>query len=167
MIVGKRANAIHEKKHTRFAAGAPLLLVLSVTALIAAAWVMGACSADKAEPGLPDAATPGAPDTPTQYRKITAAEAKEKIDDGDVMILDVRTEAEYKEGHIAGSILLPGSEIAEKAADLLPDKEQTILVYCRSGARSARASNVLAGLGYSTVYDFGGIIDWPYEIVID
>lgn len=98
--------------------------------------------------------------------KITPEEAKRMMEEeSGVIILDVRTQAEFDAGHIAGALLLPDTEVADKAADLLPDKTATILVYCRSGRRSALAGETLAGMGYTHVYDFGGIIDWPYEIV--
>jgi phage shock protein E len=100
------------------------------------------------------------------YQKITAQEAKAIIDgEEDVIILDVRTDSEYKAGHIEGSVLLPHTEIKEKAHQMLPDKNAIILVYCRTGIRSARGSNFLLEMGYTNVYDFGGIVDWPYEVV--
>lgn len=96
---------------------------------------------------------------------ITASEAKQMLDEQQgYVLLDVRTEQEYAQGHIPGALLIPNTELSEKAADLLPDKEQMILVYCRSGRRSAEAARTLADMGYTQVYDFGGIIDWPYEI---
>ena len=100
-----------------------------------------------------------------EYRKISAEEAKERIDEGNVIILDVRTQAEYDEGHIGDAVLIPDSEIKDKAETVLPDKNATILVYCRTGRRSALAANELVRMGYTGVYDFGGIVDWPYEIV--
>ena len=100
-----------------------------------------------------------------EYRKISAEEAKERIDEGNVIILDVRTQAEYDEGHIRDAVLIPDSEIKDKAETVLPDKNATILVYCRTGRRSALAANELVRMGYTGVYDFGGIVDWPYEIV--
>ena len=87
------------------------------------------------------------------------------MESGNATILDVRTAAEYAEVHIPGAILLPDTKIREKASELLPDKNQTILVYCRTGGRSAKASRVLIELGYTSVYDFDGIVDWPYEKV--
>ncbi len=102
----------------------------------------------------------------SQYRKITAKEAKEIMDrDKSAIILDVRTQSEYDEGHIEGSILLPVTEIAAKAQFALPNKGTTILVYCRSGNRSKTAAEELIKLGYTGVNDFGGIIDWPYGTV--
>ena len=99
------------------------------------------------------------------YEQITPAEAKEIMDtEQNYIILDVRTEEEFAEGHIAGAILIPDYEITEKAESVLTDKDQQILVYCRSGRRSKNAASQLVKLGYSNVKEFGGIIDWPYEI---
>ena len=81
----------------------------------------------------------------------------------DYIILDVRTEEEFAEGHIPGAVLIPDYEIGERAQEMLPDKEQLIFVYCRSGNRSKKASAELAEMGYTNVKEFGGIIDWPYE----
>ena len=100
------------------------------------------------------------------YEQITPAEAKEIMDtEQNYIILDVRTEEEFAEGHIADAILIPDYEITEKAESVLKDKDQQILVYCRSGRRSKNAASQLVELGYSNVKEFGGIIDWPYEIV--
>ncbi|MBP1756910.1 MAG: Rhodanese-like protein [Firmicutes bacterium] len=97
--------------------------------------------------------------------KITAEKAKEMMDSDQPIILDVRTTEEYEEGHIEGAILIPDNEISAKAEELLTDKNATILVYCRSGRRSAHAAQDLSDLGYTKIYDFGGIIDWPYDVV--
>lgn len=99
-----------------------------------------------------------------KYRKISAEEAKELMVDGN-MVLDVRTQGEYDSGHIENAVLLPVDDILDGKLSSLPDKEQVILVYCRSGRRSKSASKELVEQGYINVYDFGGIIDWPYEIV--
>ena len=100
------------------------------------------------------------------YEQITPAEAKEIMDDRDgYVILDVRTQEEYDEAHIDGAILIPDYEIADKAESVLKDKEQLILVYCRSGRRSKLAAEELVKLGYTNIKEFGGIIDWPYETV--
>lgn len=102
------------------------------------------------------------------YEQITPAEAKGIMDnEHNYIILDVRTEEEFAEGHIAGAILIPDYEITQKAESVLTDKDQQILVYCRSGRRSKNAANQLAELGYSNVKEFGGIIDWPYETTIE
>ncbi|MCL2190031.1 MAG: rhodanese-like domain-containing protein [Defluviitaleaceae bacterium] len=82
------------------------------------------------------------------------------------IILDVRSLAEYKTGHIRNAILLPVDEIEEKARELLPNKDALIMVYCRSGIRSHTAAMQLVDMGYTDVYDFGGILDWPYGVTI-
>ena len=99
-----------------------------------------------------------------EYKKITAEEAKERMDKDDkVVILDVRTEEEYQEGHVPGAIVIPNETISSGPLEELPDMDQAILVYCRSGNRSAQAAKKLAEAGYTQVYDFGGIIAWPYD----
>ena len=98
--------------------------------------------------------------------QIAAKEAKTLMDtEMNYVILDVRTEEEFSESHIEGAILIPDYEIGAKAENILTDKEQLILIYCRSGRRSKLAANELATLGYTNVKEFGGIIDWPYEVV--
>lgn len=98
--------------------------------------------------------------------QITAEEAREIMDNrSDYILLDVREQDEFAQGHIEGAVLIPYESISDRAESELPDKEQTILVYCRSGRRSAIAAEELAKLGYTDVRDFGGMIDWPYEIV--
>ena len=100
------------------------------------------------------------------YEQINAEEAKEIMDSGvEHIIIDARTDEEFAQGHIEGAILIPEYEIADRAEKELPDKDALILVYCRSGRRSKIASDELVNLGYSNVKEFGGIIDWPYEIV--
>ncbi len=102
------------------------------------------------------------------YKRISAEEAWEMINgDEPVVIVDVRTEAEYATGYIPGALLLPNETIGEVQPELLPDKTAIILVYCRSGNRSRVASMKLLDLGYENIYDFGGITNWPYEITID
>ena len=98
------------------------------------------------------------------YVNITAEEAKRIMDSEEgYVILDVRTQEEYDQGHIPGAIVISHEEIAEKAEDVLTDKGQLILVYCRSGRRSKIAAEALVELGYTNIKEFGGIIDWPYE----
>ena len=98
------------------------------------------------------------------YVNITAEEAKVIMDTEEgYIILDVRTREEYDQGHIPGAILIPNTEIMAQAEEMLSDKDQLILVYCRSGRRSKLAAETLAQLGYTNVKEFGGIIDWPYE----
>ena len=99
------------------------------------------------------------------YVNITAQEAKELMDrEEGYVILDVRTEEEYAQGHIPGAVLIPDYEIETKAEEILTDKDQMILVYCRSGRRSKNAAQMLLELGYTDIREFGGIIDWPYHI---
>ena len=100
------------------------------------------------------------------YEQISGAEAKALMDsESGYIIIDARTQEEYDEGHITGAILIPEYEIADRAEKELPDKDQLILVYCRSGRRSKIAAEELVKLGYTNVKEFGGIIDWKYEIV--
>lgn len=100
------------------------------------------------------------------YQKIGAEEAKARMEDGAPFVLvDVRTPEEFKEGHIEGALLLPDYEVESSAAQLLPDKDARILLYCRTGRRSEGAAMILVAMGYTNVIDFGGITDWPYEII--
>ena len=102
--------------------------------------------------------------TELSYEQISGEEAKQIIDSqSGYVIIDARTQAEYDSGHIKNAIMIPEYEISEKAAKMLPDKEQLILVYCRSGRRSKIAAQALVDLGYTNVKEFGGIIDWKYE----
>ena len=102
------------------------------------------------------------------YQHITADEAKVLMDSEEgYIILDVRTDVEFAEGHIPGAILIPDYEIKERAEEILTDKDQLILVYCRSGRRSKNAASDLADLGYTNVKEFGGIIDWKYGTVTE
>ena len=95
---------------------------------------------------------------------ITAQEAKQIMDSEEgYIILDTRTQEEYDEGHIPGAIVIPHDEITDRAEEELPDKDQLLLVYCRSGRRSKLAAEALVELGYTNIKEFGGIIDWPYE----
>ena len=99
------------------------------------------------------------------YVNITAEEAKQIMDTEEgYIILDARTQEEYDEGHIPGAIVISHEEITEKAEEMLTDKDQLILVYCRSGRRSKLAAEALVELGYTNIKEFGGIIDWPYEV---
>ena len=100
------------------------------------------------------------------WQTITATEALGMMADyHDAIILDVRTPAEYREVRIEGAALIPYTEITSRAIAELPDKDAIILIYCRAGRRSAIAAAALAELGFTAVYDFGGLIDWPYETV--
>ncbi len=110
----------------------------------------------------------GQADTVNTYISVSAEDAKEYMDkEENHIILDVRTQEEYDAGYIPGAILIPDFEIADRAEKELPDKDQLILVYCRSGNRSKKASAKLVEMGYTNVVEFGGINDWPYEVVTD
>ena len=96
---------------------------------------------------------------------ITAQEAREIMDtESGYIILDVREQDEYDQGHIPGAILIPYTQIEDRAEEVLTDQDQLILVYCRSGRRSKIAAEALVELGYTNIKEFGGNIDWPYEI---
>lgn len=102
------------------------------------------------------------------YKRITAQQAKERMEQNPkAIILDVRRKMEYDAGHIAGAMLLSNEEIDDYRTDELPDLDAEILIYCRSGNRSANAAMKLIDLGYRNVLDFGGIISWPYGVVAD
>ena len=121
--------------------------------LLLAVMMLTACGQDKEN------------DQGAVYVNITAEEAKAIMDTEEgYVILDVREQDEYDAGHISGAILIPYTQIEAKANEMLPDKDQLILVYCRSGRRSKIAAEALAELGYTNIKEFGGIIDWPYEV---
>ena len=101
----------------------------------------------------------------TMYKQITQEEAKNIMESGEsYVLLDTREQYEYDEGHIPGAVLIPYTEIDAKAESVIADKDALILVYCRSGRRSKIAAVSLAGLGYTDVKEFGGIIDWKWDI---
>lgn len=153
-----------------------------LTALLLAALLLSSCAGTPGEARKPTetlGATPVAtpvvtPEatavaTPEEspvagYRRITPEKAKELMDQGgEYILLDVRTQEEFNAGYIPGAILIPDFELADRAAAELPQKDAVILVYCRSGRRSAASAQTLAGMGYTQVYDLGGINSWPYE----
>ena len=136
--------------------------ILAVFAFALSALTLSACAAPAA------AVDPTPTAAPAEYKKISAKDAKARMDSGDeIIILDVRTLEEFNAGHIAGAILVPNETILDEQPELLPDLDAEILVYCRSGNRSAQAANKLLAIGYTNVVDFGGIIDWPYEVVTE
>lgn len=99
------------------------------------------------------------------YQQITQQEAKRIMDSGeDFILLDVREQEEFDSGHIPGAILIPYTQIPQKAPTMLPDKDKLILIYCRSGRRSKIAAESLSQFAYTNIKEFGGIIDWPYEV---
>ena len=100
------------------------------------------------------------------YSNITPEEAKKRLDnEKGIILLDVRTKEEYETGHIKDSKLMPVDTLKEESVKSLLDKEATIVVYCRSGNRSATAASILVEQGYKNVYNLGGISNWPYEVV--
>jgi len=102
------------------------------------------------------------------YKQISAEEAKNIMDSGEKhIILDVREQNEYDAGHIPGAILIPNESIGTERPAELPDLDQVILVYCRSGNRSKQAAQKLFDMGYTNVYEFGGIIDWTGDVVTE
>jgi rhodanese-related sulfurtransferase len=102
----------------------------------------------------------------SSYEQIDQETAKQMMekDDGHILV-DVRHQEEYDEGHIPGAILIPNETITSEKPDELPDLDQIILIYCRSGRRSKEAAQKLADMGYTNIYEFGGIIDWTGDVV--
>ena len=135
-------------------------IILTVTVIILTAAVLAGCiqktNKEQTEATQVNIGT---------YYQISQDEAKRIMDEeSDYIIVDAREQSEYDEGHIKGAIVIPYTEIEQKAEKLLPNKTQLILVYCRSGRRSKIAAQSLANMGYKNVKEFGGIIDWQYEI---
>ncbi|MDD3921579.1 MAG: rhodanese-like domain-containing protein [Eubacteriales bacterium] len=135
--------------------------------------VLAACSSTQKELGAP----PTEPQSTTKAEEasatpkgeavlITAEEAKAIMDnETGYIILDVRTQEEFNTAHIPGAVLIPDDELEARAEMELPDKAQQLLLYCRTGRRSAAAAKLLISMGYTNVKDFGGITTWPYETV--
>ncbi len=139
--------------------GLMFLLIISLA-------LFSSCSGKENIQTTTTATTESAIDNALGYMQISGEEAKHLMDtETDYIIIDARTIEEFSEGHIEGAILIPEYEISQRAEKELPDKEQLILVYCRSGRRSKIAARALADLGYTNVREFGGIIDWQYKIV--
>lgn len=142
-----------------------LLLILLVAASCDASNTEDTTTEENASTDVPNA-TEASSSMDAKVNTIDADTAIEMMASGDPYVLvDVRTEEEYAEGHIEGALLLPLDQLETLSEEQLPDKDATILVYCRSGNRSAQASALLVELGYTQIYDFGGIMDWPGEIV--
>ncbi len=134
--------------------------------LIICLTLFSSCSGKENTPTITTDTTENTTNNSLGYEQISGEQAKRLMDtEKDYIIIDARTEEEFNEGHIEGAILIPEYEIGERAEKELPDKDQLILVYCRSGRRSKIAAQALADLGYTNVKEFGGIIDWQYEIV--
>ncbi|WP_186430109.1 rhodanese-like domain-containing protein [Clostridium sp. BSD9I1] len=102
----------------------------------------------------------------TSFNNITPEEANKRLgSEKGIILLDVRTKEEYDTGHIKGSMLIPVDNLKAEADNKLKDKNSPIFVYCRSGNRSVTAARILTNLGYTNVYNLGGINNWPYEVV--
>ena len=135
-----------------------ILLFAALAALLA---LLSGCALSKAKEDKAEDMTDKA-----AYQKISAEEAYEMMASQEVVVVvDVRTREEYDGGHIENAVLVPNESIGSEMPEALPDKESTLLIYCRSGRRSKDAAQKLLALGYQSVYDFGGVIDWPYELV--
>jgi rhodanese-related sulfurtransferase len=136
--------------------------ILALALAVLAALTLCGCTGGAADETTPEPTQPAT----AGYQTITAEEAHTMMNGGgEFVLLDVRTKDEFDEIRIDGAILIPDSEIKDRAVEELPDKDAVILIYCRSGRRSALAAKDLADMGYVNVYDFGGIIDWPYDTV--
>ena len=137
----------------------------ALAALLAAATLLAACAPAASDASAASGASQSAAGAEA-YHKITAEEAKRMLDeDPDAVVVDVRRQDEYDVGHIPGALLVPNETIGDEQPALLPDLDATLLVHCRTGVRSKQASDKLVALGYKNVYDFGGIVDWPYETI--
>jgi len=131
-------------------------ITLSILLTLSVALIFSGCATTQ---------DPKGEEAPT-VMNITAEQGKSMMDEDQAIILvDVRTQEEYVEEHIPGALLVPVDELADLASEIIPDKEATYIIYCRSGNRSATAAQQLIDMGYQIIYDMGGIIDWPYETV--
>jgi rhodanese-related sulfurtransferase len=133
-----------------------------IYAALAAMLALSGCAPTAESPAATTAAEAA---TAPAWKSITPGDARALIGRDDVVLLDVRTQEEFGEAHIGGAVLLPYDAIAADSGGLPADKAATVIVYCRSGRRSAIAAETLANLGYTSVYDLGGIQSWPYETV--
>ena len=133
--------------------------ILLFAALAASLTLLSGCALSRAkEDKAEDMADKAA------YQKISAEEAYEMMASQEVVVVDVRTREEYDGGHIENAVLVPNESIDSEMPEVLPDKEATLLVYCRSGRRSKIAADIFVKAGFTSVYDFGGINDWPYRM---
>ena len=150
-----------------------LRLIFALIMLTLVSSILSACNGDVTEETSQPHSTPiettstivtqDSLSPPPSVTLLTPEEAKAMMDGGGVTVVDVRRADEYATGHVPGAILLPNETISETAESVLTDKNAAILVYCRSGRRSAEAASKLIALGYTKVYDFGGILSWPYD----
>ena len=134
--------------------------ILLFAALAASLALLSGCTLSKTKKDTEEDMTGKA-----AYHKLSAEEAYEMMTSQEVVVVDVRTREEYDGGHIENAVLVPNESIGSEMPEALHDKEATLLIYCRSGRRSKQAAEKLLKLGYQNVYDFGGVIDWPYELV--
>lgn len=133
-------------------------IIASIFAIITMASLITGCAAKNQKTQETTAMT-------GTYQQITQDEAKRIMDTrDDYIIVDARDQYEYDQGHIKDAIVIPYTDIEDLAEQKLPNKEQLILVYCRSGRRSKIAAQSLADMGYTNVKEFGGIIDWQYGV---
>lgn len=133
--------------------------------LAAASLLLTSCSAKSCSAGL-CGFTEETEEGAAVYHALSAEDAKARLDSGEtIIVVDVRRQDEYDEGHLPGAILIPNEDIGTETPAELPDLDAVIFVYCRSGRRSKEAVEKLVAMGYTAVYDIGGIIDWPYETV--
>lgn len=145
-------------------------VVAVIAACAVAVLVLASCQADNGSSakaaGGDSLKTPSADSSQEgAYHKIDAEEGKRMMDAGGVIVVDVRTPSEYAEGHIPGAVNVPNEDIGSQQPDGLEDLDATLIVYCRTGVRSKQAADKLVELGYQSVYDMGGIVDWPYDTV--
>ena len=134
--------------------------ILLFAALAASLALLAGCALSKTKKDTSEDTTDKA-----AYHKISVEEAYEMMASQEVVVVDVRTREEHESGHIENAVLVPNESIGSEMPEALPDKEATLLIYCRSGRLSKEAAQKLLSLGYQNVYDFGGVIDWPYELV--
>ena len=134
--------------------------ILLFAALAASLALLAGCALSKTKKDTSEDTTDKA-----AYHKISVEDAYEMMASQEVVVVDVRTREEHESGHIENAVLVPNESIGSEMPEALPDKEATLLIYCRSGRRSKEAAQKLLSLGYQNVYDFGGVIDWPYELV--
>ena len=136
-------------------------------ALFAALLLLAGCaSAGTAVPETSELRDPADATEGPDYRQVTMEEAIAMMEtESGYILLDVRTPQEFRDRHIPGAINVPNEDIGTGKILELPDKEQLILVYCRSGNRSKQAAEKLVALGYTGIVEIGGILDWPGEVV--
>lgn len=146
----------------------PLLIAVLVVALAACAPLLrsgGAPSSPTVSAG--QSAVSGGT-APAEARLITPQDAKARLEqESGIIVVDVRTQEEYDQGHLRASVLVPLDDLAALAPEKLPEKDAVLFLYCRSGRRSALAAQQLVSMGYTQVYDLGGILGWPYEITTE